>query len=143
MLNAQQIMEIIPHRYPMLMVDRILELEPGQRAVGIKCVSSGDSFFVGHYPGNPIMPGVLIMEACAQVGAVALLSLEANRDKVPMFAGLDGVRFRKPVVPGDVLRMEVTITKQRGPIGRGSASAYVGDTLVAEGELTFALGDKQ
>jgi 3-hydroxyacyl-[acyl-carrier-protein] dehydratase len=141
-LNAQQIMEIIPHRYPMLLVDRVLEIEPGVRAVGIKCVSSADPYFVGHYPGNPIMPGVLIMEACAQVGAVALLSVEANRSKVPMFAGLDGVRFRKPVVPGDVLRMEVQITKQRGPIGKGEAKAYVGDELVAEGELTFALGDR-
>lgn len=138
-MEAKEIMQVIPHRYPMLLVDRILELEPGKRAVGLKNVSANEWFFPGHYPGQPIMPGVLIMEACAQVGAVAMLALEENRSKTPIFAGMEKVRFRKPVVPGDQLRLEVSIDKVRGPMGWASAKAYVGEAVVAEGQAIFAL----
>lgn len=139
-LSAQEIQAIIPHRYPFLLVDRILELEPGARAVGLKNVTVNEPFFQGHFPGQPIMPGVLIVEALAQVGAVALLSLPQNRGRIVFFAGIDGFRFRKPVVPGDTLRLEVSLTKQRGPVGKGTARAQVEGVTVAEGELTFALG---
>lgn len=140
-LSAQEIQSIIPHRWPFLLVDRIDELEPGVRAVGVKNVSVNEPFFQGHFPGHPIMPGVLIVEALAQVGAVALLSLEENKGKVGYFAGIDSFRFRRPVHPGDVLRLEVSLTKMRGPIGKGAARAEVDGSIAAEGELTFALGD--
>lgn len=138
-LDIRQIMEIIPHRYPFLLVDRIVELEAGKRAVGIKNVSANEPFFQGHFPGNPVMPGVLIIEAMAQAGAVALLSLTENKGKLGMFAGMEGVRFRRPVVPGDQLRLEVEITKMRGSIGKGQGRAWVGADLAAEAELVFAL----
>ena len=141
MLDAQQIQEIIPHRYPMLLVDRILELEPGVRAVGIKNVSHGDAFFVGHFPGYPVMPGVLIVEALAQVGAVALLQMPEHRGKLAFFAGIDGVRFKRQVVPGDVLRLEVELGKLRRGFGSGSATATVDGQLAAQGQLLFAVGD--
>ncbi|MBI2864132.1 MAG: 3-hydroxyacyl-ACP dehydratase FabZ [Chloroflexi bacterium] len=139
MIDARGIQEILPHRYPFLLVDRIVELESGARAVGIKNVSANEPFFQGHFPGHPIMPGVLIVEALAQVGAVAILSLEANRGKLVLFAGIDGLRFRKPVIPGDTLRLEVSLTKIRGPVGKGAAKATVDGQVAAEGELTFAL----
>lgn len=142
-LSAQDIQAIIPHRYPFLLVDRIVELEPGLRAVGLKNVTINEPFFQGHFPGQPIMPGVLIVEALAQVGAVALLSLPQNRGRIVFFAGIDGFRFRKPVLPGDTLRLEVSLTKQRGPVGKGTARAQVGGVTVAEGELTFALGSAE
>ena len=141
-LDSQQIQEIIPHRWPFLLVDRILEMEPGVRAVGLKNFSINETFFQGHFPGKPVVPGVLLIEALAQVGAVAILSLPENKGKVPFFAGVDGVRFRKPVVPGDSVRLEVTLTKARSNIGKGTAKAFVGDALVAEGELTFATVDR-
>lgn len=142
MLDTKRIMEIIPHRYPILMVDRILELEPGKRAVGIKNVSINEPFFQGHYPGNPIFPGVLILEALAQTGAVAVMSLPEYADKAPIFAGLDDVKFRRPVLPGDQLRLEVEMTAMRRGLGIGNARAYVGDELKAQAVLKFAMVDK-
>jgi 3-hydroxyacyl-[acyl-carrier-protein] dehydratase len=139
MLNIQQIMEIIPHRYPFLLIDKILELEPGKRAVGEKLVSINEPYFAGHFPGHPIMPGVLIIEALAQTGAVAALSLEENRGKLAFFAGIDGVRFRKPVYPGAILRLEVTFEKMRRGIGKASARATIDGEEVCEAELLFAV----
>lgn len=141
MLDARQIQEIIPHRHPMLLVDRIIEIEEGKRAVGIKNVSNGDAFFTGHFPGFPVMPGVLIVEALAQVGAVALLRMPEYRGKIVFFAGIDGVRFKRQVVPGDVLRLEVEIGKLRRGFGGGTATATVDGELAARGELLFAIGD--
>lgn len=139
MLDSRQIQQIIPHRHPMLLVDRILEIEDGVRAVGIKNVSHGDAFFVGHFPEFPVMPGVLIVEALAQVGAVALLKIAENRGKIPFFAGIDGVRFKRPVTPGDQLRLEVVLGKFRAGFGKGTATATVDGIVVAKGELLFAL----
>jgi 3-hydroxyacyl-[acyl-carrier-protein] dehydratase len=139
MLSAQDIHRIIPHRYPLLLVDRVLEMEAGQRIVAEKCVTINEWFFQGHFPSYPIMPGVLIVEALAQAGAVLLLSDEGNRGQIPLFAGIDGMRFRGQVTPGDLLRLEVVFTTRRGRIGKGRARATVGDRLVAEGELMFAL----
>ena len=141
MLDIVQIQEIIPHRPPFLLVDRILELEPGKRAVGLKNVTMNEPFFVGHFPGYPVMPGVLIVEALAQVGSVAILSLEENKGKLGFFAGIDEFRFRGQVKPGDTLILELEITRLKGPIGKGRATAKVGETVVAEGELMFALND--
>lgn len=138
MLEAEEIQAILPHRYPFLLVDRILELrEDG--AVGLKNVTMNEPFFPGHFPGRPLMPGVLIIEALAQVGAVALLSRPENRGKLALFAGLDRVRFKRPVRPGDTLRLEVTLERMRGPIGRGRGTATVEGQLAAQGEFLFAL----
>lgn len=141
MLDIQQIQQIIPHRYPFLLIDRILEVEDGVRAVGIKNVTINEPFFSGHFPGYPVMPGVLIIEALAQVGAVAILKAEANRGKLALFAGLDQVRIRRQVVPGDTLLLEVQITRMKGTVGKGWAVAKVGDQIAVEGELMFALAD--
>lgn len=141
MLDINQIQEIIPHRPPFLLVDRILEVIPGQRAVGIKNVSMNEPHFIGHFPGYPVMPGVLIVEALAQVGSVAMLMVEENRGKLGFFAGIDGFRFRGQVKPGDTLQLEVEITRLKGPIGKGKAVASVDGKVVAEGELMFALSD--
>jgi 3-hydroxyacyl-[acyl-carrier-protein] dehydratase len=139
MLNIQEIMAIIPHRYPFLMIDRIIELEPGQRAVGEKLVTIGEPFFQGHFPEYPVMPGVLIVEALAQTGSVAALSLPDNQGKLGLFAGIDGVRFRRQVVPGDTLRLEVKLDRMRRGVGKGAAVATVGGQVACEGELMFAL----
>lgn len=140
MLDVKQIQEIIPHRFPFLLVDRILELDEGKRAVGIKNVSVNEAHFQGHFPEHPVMPGVLIVEALAQVGAVAVLKMPQYAGKIVFFAGIDKVRFRRQVVPGDQLRLEVELTKLRGPVGKGIGKAYVGGELATEGELTFMIG---
>ncbi|MGZ9586292.1 3-hydroxyacyl-ACP dehydratase FabZ [Paenibacillus marinisediminis] len=138
-LTNQQIQEIIPHRYPFLLVDRITEVEEGKRAVGIKNVTINEPFFQGHFPQYPVMPGVLIIEALAQVGAAAILMKEENKGRIGFLAGIDGARFRGQVFPGDTLTLEVEITRLKGVIGKGQAVAMVGDRVVAEAEIMFAL----
>jgi len=139
MLDAKEIQNIIPHRYPFLLVDKIIEIEEGKRAVGIKNVTINEPFFQGHFPGNPIMPGVLIVEAMAQVGAVSILAMEEYKGKLAVFTGIDNLRFKKQVVPGDTLRMEVTMIAMKRGIGKAKAEAYVGDQLAVSGELMFAI----
>ncbi|MGF1472023.1 MAG: 3-hydroxyacyl-ACP dehydratase FabZ [Rubrobacteraceae bacterium] len=142
-MGPAEIRGLIPHRYPFLLVDRIEELEPGERAVGIKNVTQNEPFFQGHFPDYPVMPGVLIVEAMAQVGAVGVMVNEAYQDKLALFAGIDGVRFRRQVVPGDTLRMEVWIDRLKGRIGRGRGQATVGGEKACEAELMFAFADKE
>jgi 3-hydroxyacyl-[acyl-carrier-protein] dehydratase len=139
-LNIKQIQEIIPHRYPFLFVDKVEELEPGKRAVGYKNVTMNEYFFQGHFPTEPVLPGVIIIEALAQVGAVALLSMEDYKGKIVYFGGINKARFRKKVVPGDVLRLEVELIKMKGPVGIGKAVATVNGEKAAEAEITFAVG---
>ena len=141
-LGPAAIRELIPHRYPFLLVDRVEELEPGVRAVGIKNVTQNEPFFQGHFPDYPVMPGVLIVEAMAQVGAVGVMTLEDYQGKLALFAGIDGVRFRRQVIPGDVLRMEVEISRLKGRIGRGKGSATVNGERACEAELMFAFADR-
>ncbi|KMJ59137.1 3-hydroxyacyl-ACP dehydratase [Bacillus sp. LL01] len=143
MLDINQIKEIIPHRYPFLLIDRIIEVEEGQRAIGIKNVTANEEFFNGHFPEFPVMPGVLIVEALAQVGAVAMLKKEENKGRLAFFTGIDKCRFKKQVVPGDQLRLEVEMTRVRGSIGKGKGIATVDGQLVCELEMMFALGQKQ
>ncbi len=142
-LEAAGIRALIPHRYPFLLVDRVEELDPGVRAVGLKNVTQNEPFFQGHFPDYPVMPGVLIVEALAQVGAVGVMAKEEYRQKLALFAGIDGVRFRRQVVPGDALRMEVEISRLKGTVGRGKGSASVNGERVCEAELMFAFADRE
>ncbi|MEE8638428.1 MAG: acyl-ACP--UDP-N-acetylglucosamine O-acyltransferase [Candidatus Margulisiibacteriota bacterium] len=142
-LDINEIKKIIPHRYPLLLIDRIIELEEGKRAVAIKNVTVNEPFFQGHFPDHPIMPGVLICEAIAQVGVVMALRVPGNEEKLPYFAGIDNVRFRKPVVPGDQLRLEVETLWTRGNLGKMHGKALVGKEIVAEGDFIFSLAEKE
>ncbi len=139
-LNTAEIMEILPHRHPFLLIDTVEELESGVRAVAKKAVSFNEPYFAGHFPGNPVMPGVLIIEALAQTGAVAILSQPEWKGKTAYFAGINHARFKQKVVPGDVLTLETEIIKVKGPIGIGKATAYVDGKTVCIAELTFAIG---
>jgi 3-hydroxyacyl-[acyl-carrier-protein] dehydratase len=138
-LEAAQIMEILPHRYPFLLIDRVVELEPGKRVVAIKNVTANEPQFTGHFPDRPIMPGVLMVEALAQAGAVAVLSLPEYRGKLALFAGIDACRFRRTVVPGDTLRLEVTMEKLRGMFGRAQAVASVDGDVAVEATISFII----
>lgn len=139
MLNINEIMEIIPQRSPFLMIDRVEEYTPGESAIAYKNVTINEPFFQGHFPGQPIMPGVLIIEALAQTGAVAILSLDEYKGKNALFGGVDKLRFKRQVIPGDILKLEVKIIKRKGPIGIGEAIATVNDQVAVKGELTFAI----
>ncbi|MEA0553205.1 3-hydroxyacyl-ACP dehydratase FabZ [Lysinibacillus irui] len=141
MLTGQQIQEILPHRYPFLLVDRVLELEEGKRAVGLKNVTINEEFFNGHFSHYPVMPGVLIVEALAQVSAVIMLTKEGNEGRLGLLAGIDHCRFKKQVKPGDQLRLEVTITRVKGAIGKGTGIATVDGEIVCETDLVFAFGN--
>ncbi len=138
-LGADEIERIIPHRYPMLLVDRMVEIEDGARGVGIKNVTANEWFFEGHFPGNRVMPGVLIVEALAQVAAITLLRDVDQAGKIPMFGGIEKMRFRRPVTPGDQLRLEFTLERMRGPVGRGAVEASVDGQVMADGTISFAL----
>ena len=139
MLNKEEIKKIIPQREPFLMIDEIEEYTPGESAIGYKNVDESEWYFKGHFPGNPIMPGVLIAESLAQTGAIAILSMEENKGKNALFGGIDKMKFKKMVLPGDKLKLEVKIIKRKGPIGVGEAVATVNEKVVAKGELTFAI----
>jgi len=138
-LNSNEIQQILPHRYPFLLVDKIVDMEPGKSAKGIKCVSANEMQFMGHFPQQHVMPGVLIIEALAQTGAVALLSEEENKGKIAFFGGIKNARFRKQVVPGDVLELSCEIISRRGPVGVGKATATVDGKVAVTAELTFAI----
>lgn len=138
-LSAIDVLNILPHRYPFLLVDKVLELEPGARVKALKNVTIGEPFFVGHFPGHPIMPGVLIIEMMAQAGGIMLLSLDEHKGKLAYLAGVKESRFRKPVLPGDTLVAEVTMIKSKRGMGFVKATAHVGEALVCEAELAFAV----
>ncbi len=140
-LTNKEIQEILPHRYPFLLVDKITDGEPGKWAAGVKCVSANEMQFLGHFPGEPVMPGVLIIEALAQVGAVAVLCEEENKGKLVYFGGIKNARFKKKVVPGDVLEMKCELIQRKGPIGFGKAEALVDGKIAATAEITFAISE--
>ena len=141
-IDINQIREIIPHRYPFLLIDRITYLDPGLKAIGYKNITANEPFFQGHFPGNPIMPGVLIVEALAQLGCAAMLVKEEYKDKIGLFAGIENVRFKKPVIPGDKLDLTVELLKLKGPIGKFKGEAKVDGVLACEGEVLFAIVQK-
>ena len=138
-LDINEIQKILPHRPPMLLVDRIIELEPFKSATGIKCGTMNEPFFLGHFPGHPIMPGVLLLEGMAQVGGVTMLYPEENRGKIALFGGMENVKFKRPVVPGDVVVTKAELLRVRGVFGVLHADAYVGEDLVASADFKFAL----
>lgn len=138
-MDTTEIMTVLPHKPPFLLIDKVIELDPGKKCVAKKAITIGEPHFAGHFPGRPVMPGVLIVEALAQTGAVAILTLKGNEGKIPFFAGINNFRFKKPVEPGDTLLLEVELTKIKGPVGKGTGTATVDGVIVAEGELTFAL----
>ena len=138
-LNSNEIQEILPHRYPFLLVDKITDYEPGKYAKGRKCVTANEMQFLGHFPQKHVMPGVLIIEALAQTGAVAILSKEENKGKIALFGGIKNARFKRQVVPGDVLELHCEIIKEKGPVGIGKAEAYVDGKIAVTAELTFAI----
>lgn len=142
MLDKQQIEAILPHRDPFLFLDRVLELVPGERAVAEKDLTGEEDVFRGHFPGYPVFPGVLQLEALAQAGAVAVLSQPEHQGKLVLFGGVEKVRFRRQVVPGDTLRLEVQLLQARPPLGKGEGKAYVGDALACSGTLTFVVVDR-
>lgn len=138
-MNTEEIKDVIPHRYPFLLVDKILEIEEAKRVVGIKNVTINEPFFQGHFPEYPVMPGVLIVEAMAQVGAIAVLNMEENKGKIGFLAGIDKCRFKRQVKPGDQLRLEMEIIRMKGPVGKGKGRATVDGELACEAEITFAV----
>lgn len=140
-LDIRQIQEILPHRYPFLLIDRVTAMEAGKWARAVKCVTANEPFFQGHFPGRPIMPGVLIMEALAQTGAAAILSEEENRGRLVVFGGIKNCRFKRQVTPGDVLELYCELTERRGPVGYGKAVAKVDGQVAAQGELSFVITD--
>ena len=139
MLNKEEIKKIIPQREPFLMIDEVEEYKPGESCIAYKNVSENEYYFKGHFPGNPVMPEVLIVESLAQAGAIAILSMEENKGKNALFGGIDKMKFKKMIVPGDRIKLEVKIIKRKGPIGVGEAIATVNDKVAAKGELTFAV----
>lgn len=139
MMDIEQIKDIIPHRYPFLLVDKILDVEEGKRVVGLKNVTMNEPFFQGHFPDYPVMPGVLIVEALAQVGAIAVLGMEENKGKLGFLAGIDKCRFKRQVKPGDQLKLDVEIIRMRGPIGKGKGIATVDGEVACEAEIMFAI----
>ena len=140
-LTSNQIQEILPHRYPFLMLDRVVELEPGVGAVAEKCVTVNEAYFLGHFPQEHVMPGVLIIEAIAQLGAITVLSMEENKGKTAYFAGIKSAKFRGKVIPGDKIRIDVKITRLKSNIGIGEGKAFVDDKLVCQSEMTVAIGE--
>ena len=141
-LNIQDILALLPHRYPLLLVDRVLELQPGERIIGLKNVTFNEEFFQGHFPGQPVMPGVLIIESMAQVAGLMILSVPEHRGKLAYIGAIESVRFRKPVLPGDTLITEANVIKLRGTIGKVRMTARVESVVVAECEMTFALMER-